>query len=146
MRWPMASMGNAAGLLALGGAVLVGSCASAPDQVTHSPKAQRELADALAGRTPAPAVDCIYNFPANQMQVIDDWTILFKERDGRTTYVQNPRGGCPGLGFPGYTLVTRQIGVNQMCSGDIANLVDLRTGTGGGSCVFSPFVPYTKPN
>jgi hypothetical protein len=76
------------------------------------------------------------------MQIIDDWTILFK--DGRTTYVQNPRGGCAGLTNGGYTLITRQFGVSQMCSGDINQTIDLTTGMNGGACVFGPFVPYTK--
>jgi len=145
MRSLKASMRNFA-LLAASGFALVATGGSAPSEITHSPKAQKELDKALAGRTPGRAIQCMYNYPAAKMQVIDDWTILFKERGGHTVYVQNPRGGCPGLGVPGYTLVTREIGVNQMCSGDIGNLVDLRTGTGGGSCVFGPFLPYTKPN
>jgi hypothetical protein len=142
MRWPMVSMKYAAALFAAGGLPLL-ACASTPGQATHSPKAQKELAQALSGRTAGPAVDCIYNYPANKMQVIDQWTVLF--RNGGTIYVQNPRGGCPGLGFPGYTLVTRSVGANRLCSGDIARLADLSTGTGGGSCVLGQFVPYTKP-
>jgi hypothetical protein len=77
------------------------------------------------------------------MQVIDDHTILF--RDGRTTYVQNPRGACYGLGSGSRTLVTRQFGTTQLCDGDINHTVDLSTGIQGGSCVFGPFMPYTKP-
>jgi len=144
MRELMTSMENAAALLALGGAVLVGSCATAPDQITHSPKAQKELNEALAGRTPGKPESCLPNYRTTQMQVIDDWTILFK--DGRTVYVQNPRGGCRGLGIGGYTLVTREFGINEMCEGDINNLVDLRSGMPGGSCIFGPFLPYTKTN
>jgi hypothetical protein len=130
-------------LAATSGVTLLSSCASGPDQYARSPKAQRELTEALAGRIPGKPVNCIPNYRTNQMQVIDDWTLLFK--DGRTVYVQNPRGGCRGLGIGGYTLVTRQFGVNQTCSGDINNLVDLHTGMMGGSCVFGPFVPYTRP-
>lgn len=78
------------------------------------------------------------------MQVVDDYTILF--HDGRTVYVQNPRGGCSGLGSGANTLVTRQFGTTQLCSGDINRVVDLQTGMSGGSCVFSQFVPYTRPN
>jgi hypothetical protein len=75
------------------------------------------------------------------MQIIDDNTILFK--DGRTIFVQNPPGGCPGMGFGNYTLVTRPFG-GELCEGDINRLVDLRTGMGGGSCVFAEFIPYKK--
>ena len=124
------------------GLALVAGCATAPALDTRSPRAQRELAEALAGRTPGPAVRCIPNYRANHMQVIDDHTILF--HDGRTTYVQNPRGGCSGLGGS-MTLVTRPFGTSQLCDGDINHTVDLTSGIRGGSCVFGPFVPYTKP-
>ena len=130
----------------LAASILIGvsaaDCTTAPVQETRSPRAQRELAEAMAGRTPGPPVRCIPRFKANQMEVIDDWTILF--RDGRTVYVQNPRGGCSGLGG-GRTLVTRQFGTSQLCDGDINHTVDLTSGIQGGSCVFGPFVPYTGP-
>lgn len=130
-------------LIAAGGAVLLASCSTAPVQEVRSPKAERELASALAGRIVRPAVRCLPNYRTTQMQVIDDWTILY--RDGRTVYVQNPRGGCHGLGIGSYTMVTRQYGTNQMCDGDFSQLVDLRTGMYGGACIFGPFTPYTKP-
>ena len=130
-------------MIAVGGAALLASCSTAPVQETRSPKAERQLAAALAGRTAQPPVRCLPSYRTTQMEVIDDWTILYK--DGRTTYVQNPRGGCRGLGIGAYTMVTRQYGTNQLCDGDISQLVDLRTGMNGGSCVFGPFTPYTKP-
>lgn len=130
-------------LLVAGSAMLLGSCSAGYVQETRSPRAQRELASALAGRTALPPVRCLPGFRTSQMQVIDDWTILYK--DGRTTYVQNPRGGCRGLGNGAYTMVTRQFGTNQLCDGDISQLVDLRSGMNGGSCVFGPFTPYAKP-
>lgn len=129
-------------LLALASSATLAACSTAPVQETRTPRAAEELADSLAGRTPGKPVNCIPNYRSTDMQIIDDWTILFK--DGRTIYVQNPPGGCNGLGFGQYSLVTRQFGVNQLCRGDINRLVDLRTGMGGGSCVFGPFVPYTK--
>ena len=130
-------------MIAVGGAALLASCSTAPVQETRSPKAERQLAAALAGRTAQPPVRCLPSYRTTQMEVVDDWTILYK--DGRTTYVQNPRGGCRGLGIGGYTMVTRQFGTNQICDGDFSQLVDLRTGMNGGSCVFGPFTPYTKP-
>lgn len=128
--------------LVVAGAVLLASCTSAGIQESRSPSAQRELAGALAGRIAGKPVRCLPAFRTSEMQIIDDWTILY--RDGRTLYVQNPPNGCRGLRSGGYTLVTRQVGVDQMCEGDINQLVDLRTGFHGGSCVFGPFVPYTK--
>ena len=130
-------------LLAAASAVLTLSCTANTAQEVRSPKAQKQLAAALQGRVAGKPQSCIPNYRANQMTVIDDYTILF--RDGRTTYVQNPRGGCRGLGIGGYTLVTRQYGSSQLCDGQINELVDLRTGMSGGACVFSQFVPYTKP-
>jgi hypothetical protein len=130
-------------IMGLCSAALLASCTTAPAQVTRSPQAQKELAEALAGRVPGKPVSCLPSFRSDNMQIIDDWTILFK--DGRTVYVQNPRGGCPGIASHRNVLVTRLFGTNQLCSGDISHLVDPNTGIGGGSCVFSEFVPYTKP-
>ena len=130
-------------LIAVGSAVLTASCSTAPAQETRSPRAARELASALAGRTAGPPVRCLPGFRTTQMQIVDDFTILY--RDGRTTYVQNPRGGCRGIANGGYTMVIRQFGTNQQCDGDIAQLVDLSSNFTGGSCIFGPFTPYTKP-
>ena len=130
-------------LIAVGTAVLLASCSTAPVQETRSPKVARELASALVGRTAGPPVRCLPSFRTSQMQVVDDWTILY--RDGRTTYVQNPRGGCRGIANGAYTMVIRHYGTSQQCDGDIVQLVDLRNNFNGGSCVFGPFTPYTKP-
>jgi len=124
----------------LAGGALVASCAPAP--VGHTPRAAQQLASALAGRTPGQPVNCIPTFRANEMQVIDDETILF--RDGSTIYLQKTKGSCPGLASGANTLVTRSRGINQLCSGDIQRLVNLPSGVGAGACVFGPFVPYTR--
>ena len=129
-------------LPAIAGSIMLAACSNAPVEGPPSPRAQRELADALAGRTEGPAVRCIPHYQSNSMQVIDDYTLLF--RDGRTTYLQRPRGGCNGLGSGSRTLVTRQFGTSQLCDGDINHTVDLSAGIQGGACVFGPFVPYTK--
>jgi len=129
-------------MIAVTGALALAACSTATGQEqTRSPKEAKELADALAGRVAGPPERCIYNDRSVETQIIDDWTILF--RDGRTVYVQNPRGGCPGMGGGAYTLVTRPIG-SQMCDGDINHLTDLRNSMGGPSCVFGPFIPYRK--
>ena len=125
---------RASTLLILAGSAALTACSTAPAQETRAPQAARELAHTLAGYTPGKPLNCIRSFRSTDMQIIDEWTILFK--DGRTIYVQNPPGGCNGLGFGQYALVTRQFGPNQLCRGDINQLVDPRTGMGGGSCVF----------
>jgi hypothetical protein len=129
-------------LCAMTAALAMTACSTAPLVEGRSPRAARELAEALQGRTPGPAMRCLPAHSSRNQQVIDEHTILY--RDGRTTYVQNPRGGCPGLGRANNTLVTRLFGTDQLCDGDISQVVDLSTGMGGGSCVFGPFVPYTR--
>ncbi|MEA1072565.1 hypothetical protein SH584_06810 [Sphingomonas sp. LY29] len=127
-------------LLCLGA---LASCSTAPAPEARSPRAVRELADALQGRVAGPPVRCLPNHRTARMEVIDDFTILY--RDGRTTYVQNPVGGCRGLSNGGYTLVVRQYGIAQSCEGDINQLIDLRSGSYGGNCQFGPFIPYRNP-
>ena len=130
-------------LVAAGAALIAGSCSTTPAQEARTPKAEHRLAEAIEGRVAGPPVDCIPTYGnATQMDIIDDNTLVF--HDGNTVYVQNPPGGCRGLGIGGYTLVTRQFGTSQTCRGDINNLVDIRNGMIGGSCVFGPFVPYRK--
>ena len=129
-------------LAAIAAAMLV-ACSTTTAEPTRSPKEAKELADALAGRVAGPPQRCISNFPNTQVQVIDDWTILYDE--GSTIYVQNPRGGCPGIANGNRTLVARQVGTSQMCDGDINQAIDLHSGIGGAPCVFGPFTPYTKP-
>ena len=130
-------------LLSLATLSVMTGCSTAPAQVTRSAEAQQELDKALAGRVAGKPVNCIPTYRADDMQIIDDWTILFK--DGSTIYLQNPRGGCPGIGSSRNILVTRPIPSNQLCSGDINHLFDPVSRIGGGACVFSQFVPYTKP-
>lgn len=129
--------------LCLSAAAILAACSTAPAEPTRSPMAQKELADALAGRVAGKPVNCIPTYRADDMQIIDDWTILFK--DGSTIYVQNPRGGCPGIGSHRNVLISRPMPSSQLCSGDIQQLFDPTSGIGGGACVFSEFVPYTKP-
>jgi hypothetical protein len=76
------------------------------------------------------------------MQVIDEQTILF--RDGSTLYLQKTQSTCHGIDGGDYTMVVRLYGNQQLCSGDIQELVQLHTGIYGGSCVLGPFVPYRK--
>ena len=60
------------------------------------------------------------------MRTIDENTILF--RNGSTTYVTHMRGPCNGIGGGNYALVTRQYGTADLCSGDIAQVVDTVNG------------------
>jgi len=123
-------------------AMMLMSCTTGPNNYQRSSKAQQELDKALVGRVAGKPLNCIPNYRATDMRIIDDFTIIFE--DGRTVYLQTPPGGCPGIANHGNILVNRPIGTSQLCSGDINHLIDPSTGTAGGSCVFSQFVPYTK--
>ena len=105
---------NLRNLIILAGAgLLAGSCTSTTAQEARTPKAEGRLAEAIEGRVASAPVDCMPNYrSATQMEIIDDNTLVF--HDGTTVYVQNPPGGCRGLGLGGYTLVTRQFGASQM--------------------------------
>jgi hypothetical protein len=125
-------------------AVLLAGCSGASAQPDRSPQASRELTKSLAGYAIGRPVRCIPGFPRTRMEIIDDHTLLF--RGNRTLYVQSPPGGCYGIKGQFTALVTQTWGANQLCQGDINRLVDNSSGMGGGSCVFGPFVPYTKAN
>ena len=106
-------------------------------------RAENKLRQALAGKVAGRAVDCLPTYRSNDMQVIDDYTILF--RDGRRTYLQAPRGGCSPIGSGHYTLVTHSYGGSGLCRGDIAQVVDLQNGFTVGSCSLNEFVPFDRP-
>ena len=59
----------------------------------------------IAGKVAGQPEKCLPLQRSNDMVVIDDDTILF--RDGRTTYVNHPLGSCSMLGRGSYALVTR---------------------------------------
>ena len=123
-------------------AIILAACSTTASQQARSTQAEADLAKALSGRVAGTPVRCIPTYRADDMQIIDDWTILFN--DGSTIYLQNPRGGCPGIGSHRNVLVSRPMPSNQLCSGDIQHLFDPVSRIGGGACVLGDFVPYTK--
>jgi hypothetical protein len=118
-------------------ALLVSS--TAPAEQGGRPRSAEALAKALAGRTPGAPVSCISE--RSHMQVVDDWTILFRDRG--VVYVQKPYGGCHGLSN-NMSLIRNGFGTTRLCKGDINRIVELRTGFGTGACTYSAFVPYRK--
>src|SRR4029450_279521 len=89
-------------LLVAGVSAMLLSCSSTPVAEAPSPRAQKDLAEALAGHVQGPPMRCIRNYRSNIMEVIDDDTILF--RDGRTIYLQKPRNSC--FWIPNHTPTT----------------------------------------
>ena len=121
-------------------AIGLAACATAMSQPEQrSAKAQATYDRLLAGKTAGRPAKCLPLQRSNDMEVIDDDTILY--RDGRTTYVNQPLGGCNMLSRGSYAMVTRSFG-SQMCSGDIATVVDTHSGVTVGSCALGDFVPY----
>ena len=117
------------------------ACATASEPTQRSAQAQATYDRMLAGKVAGKAEKCLPTYRSNDMTVIDDDTILF--RDGRTVYVNQPLGGCMNLHQSGRALVTRNVGP-QLCRGDIATVVDNTSGITVGSCSLGDFVPYRK--
>jgi hypothetical protein len=136
----MRSLAKMRTLILAAAAVSLTACETADSQPqARTAQAQATYDRMLAGKTPGKAESCLPLQRSNDMVVIDDDTILY--RDGRTTYVNQPLGSCSMLGRGSYALVTRSTG-SQLCRGDIANVVDATTGTTVGSCSLGSFVPY----
>ncbi len=115
------------------------ACATASEPAERSVKAQSEYDRLLAGKVAGPAEKCLPTRRSNDMTIIDDNTILF--RDGRTVYVNQPLGGCNNLHQSGRALVTHNMGP-QLCRGDLATVVDNSSGMSVGACSLGDFVPY----
>ena len=125
-------------------ATSLAACESVDSQPQQRSASQQQSFDkALAGKVAGKAESCLPLQRSNDMVVIDDNTILY--RDGRTTYVNKPLGGCNNLGNGSYALVTRSQG-SQLCRGDIAQVTDMTTGVTVGSCALGDFVPFRPPS
>ena len=125
-------------------ASVLASCAAAPQRTTYNVKGQERLAELTAGKVAGQARTCLPSYRSNDMVVIDENTIAF--RDGSRVWVNHMQGGCSNLRAGGpYALVTKSFGGMGMCRGDIAQVADVQNGFTVGSCVFGDFVPYVKP-
>lgn len=122
---------------------VLSACETAPEPVSRTASDQQAYDKTLAGKVAGPATKCLPTYRSNDMTVIDEGTILF--RDGRTTYVNNTLGRCNQLGRSGYAMVTRNVGP-QLCRGDIATVTDTMSGMTVGSCSLGDFVPYRPSN
>ncbi len=128
-------------LLLLGTAVA--GCSAAPAPQIADARAQTRLSQLLAGKVAGRPQSCLPEYRSNDMIVIDDYTIAFRDGSNRV-WINKPRGGCNLLGSGSYALVTRRVGGMGLCNGDIGQVVDTLSRTTVGSCVMSDFVPYTR--
>src|SRR6476469_10544020 len=125
-------------------AATVGACAYNEAPQPRSPQALQELDRYLAGKVAGRPQSCLPNYRANDMVVVDEHTVLFRDGAKRVWRTDIP-GGCSNLGRPGYALVTRQFGGEGLCQGEIVRIVDTSSGMIAGSCTFGAFVPFTGP-
>jgi hypothetical protein len=126
-------------------ASVVGACTMGPPEQTaaRTPLEQAHLETLVAGKVAGAPTSCVPNYRANDMIVVDENTIAFRNGPSRV-YINHMRSGCLNIEHGRNTLVTRTIG-SGLCSGDIGQVVDLVAGIPVGSCVFGEFVPYTRP-
>lgn len=123
-------------------AAAVSSCATQPPSETQMAESQAKLQELTAGRVAGRPITCLPpSLRSKSMTVIDDSTIAYE--DGSRNYINHLRGSCTNLKSGFYTLVVRSSGSGQ-CSGDIADVTDVRTGMTAGSCALGDFVPYTR--
>ena len=129
--------------LLLIGAAIVGCTTTAAEQPIRTAAKQKQYEQLLAGKVAGPPQSCLPTFHQDDMVVIDDSTVAFRQGSSRV-YVNHMQGGCTNLGG-NYALVTRQFGTAQLCRGDIGQVVDLTSHFTVGSCVFGDFIPYSRP-
>ena len=127
-------------------ALAVSSCTNAPPPgpMAMAPGDQARLAALTAGKVAGPPTSCLPNYRSDDMIVIDENVIAFRD-NARRVYINHMRGGgCLGLDGGRNALVTRSP-TGRLCSGDIAQVLDTSSRIMMGSCVFGDFVPFTAP-
>jgi hypothetical protein len=122
----------------------IASCTTASLAPTDAGRTAQQYQRLLAGKVAQPPVSCLPAYRADDMTVLDANTIAFRQ-SGSRVYLAHMKGGCSELARPGYALLTRQYGTNQLCRGDIAQVIDTANRMTVGSCVFGDFTPYVKP-
>lgn len=127
-------------LLALPALAACGMAASGPEP--RSARAETRLARALDGKVAGEPLKCIPRHGRNDLEIVDDNTLLFK--NGRNlVYRNDPEGGCSGLD-PTRTIVTTSL-TGDLCRGDTIRVVDRGSRSVISACAFSDFVPYRRP-
>jgi hypothetical protein len=121
----------------------IAGCTTGPAQPTRTAQNQAKYESILAGKVEGKPLSCLPTMAGNNMQVIDESTLLFRQTPNKV-YVSHMNGPCANVDVPGYALVSKQYGAQGLCSGDIATVVDTSNGMTTGSCVFGDFVPYEK--
>lgn len=120
---------------------LAGCAYPAPMDGRRTLDAQQTLDRYLTGKVAGRPQTCLPNYRTNDMVVVDEHTVLFRDGSRRVWRTDIP-GGCNGLGRPGTAMVTQSFGGSGLCRGEIVRIVDTAGGFMTGSCTFGDFVPY----
>jgi len=132
-----------AATILLTGAALA-SCSTQPPQMTRSAAGQHEFEQLIAGKVAGPPVRCLPSYGQNDMTVIDEHTIAYRQGSNRV-FINHMQHGCANLGDASTALVTHSFGSSETCRGDIAQVLDTGSRMIVGSCVFGDFTPYAVP-
>jgi hypothetical protein len=125
-------------------AAAAGSCSMAPGpSPAQFAQSQAKFAELTAGKMAGAPMNCLPSYQTNDMIIIDDGTLAFRNGRSRVYINHMQGGGCPNIDGGMNTLVTRSPS-GTLCRGDIASVVDLRSHMPAGTCIFGDFVPYTR--
>lgn len=119
-------------------------CSAGPQSITRTPEAQQRYEALLAGKIAQRPLNCVPYYRAEDMERIDDSTVVFRSGGGRV-YVARMNGPCNGLTDPQTALITHESMGGGPCTGDIATVVDSGGRMPVGSCTWGEFVPYVRP-
>lgn len=126
---------------------ILASCTTAPappGAQMRSASGQRAYESLITGRVAGQPISCLPTYQQNDMSVIDGQSIAFRA-SSRTAYLVRFTPGCELLDAGHYALLSRQFGGNQLCRGDIQQVVDLTNHITVGSCTVAAIVPYSRP-
>jgi len=101
----------------------------------------RDLAKALAGRTPGKPVDCVSSSWVGGPQIIGNRTLIYREV-GRVLRNDLP-AACPGLDDD--SIIVSEIHGSQLCRNDLFYTLQRGSRIPGPHCRLGKFTPYEKP-
>lgn len=124
----------------LGALALAGCTGNAELRASQEARAQRDLAEALEGRTPGTPQNCISSTGVSGPQIIDANTILYRE--GRRVWRNDLPASCPSLNR--FSIIVAELHGSQICRNDLFRAVDPGSRIPGPHCRFGQFTPYVR--
>ncbi|MEG3087879.1 DUF6491 family protein [Sphingomonas sp. PB4P5] len=118
---------------------LLAGCTSLPADTS---RADRALAEALAGRNAGAPQRCVDRSTVSGPQIVDDHRLIYIQ-SSRRIWVNTLASACPSLRTDS-VLVVRAFGT-QMCENDQFQPRQPQDIVPGPICRFGPFTPYDKP-